>query len=810
MNIPSSSEGPSAPVQVSLRTDAPADSGLDSIAPPPAENDPEAIDWRRIWSAVKRRRWVILAIVCAGTAAGVIATRFSPPRYRAEATVWIDSRDPRDNGPAPIQPGRLLGPEAWLDLARSYAVLDEAVRAGRLYLVVPRRSPPALFAGFAVADTFRPGRYALTLDHDGSTFRLLTADGLELDRARSGDSIGARLGIRWAPPGGLLTAGGTAKFEIFSLRDAATRLADQLQLHIDEQGNLLRFDMEGSDPDRIARTLESVTDRFVTVAADLKHQKLTELTGKLDDQLAAASDALVQAESTYEAFRTRTIALPSEHATAAAAAPAGGGEVADPVTDRYFTLQASRDAVRRDREALDRALRSGPDGGLSIEALNAIPAVKGSRELGPALDTLVVEETGLRGLRMKYSDQHPLVIQATERVSTLRDRTIPALARSLLAELQHREGLVSQDVSAASAALRGIPARSLEEARLRRTVALAEDLHNTLQQRHEEAQLAEASAVADTRILDHAEVPRTPIRDTAVRLMLLAVFGSLGLALVSVVLLDRADPKFNYPSQITRELHLPILGAIPHLGVPARVGEAARLPAGAADGAAPLTESLRGIRMALLTEAQAGRPILFTISSPGSGDGKSFISSHLAYSFAEAGFATVLVDGDVRRGHLHRRFNAPRRPGLCDLLQGTGTLDTALCPTDYPDLTLLPCGARTRRAPELLAGPEMGRVIDALRRRFQVVVVDSPPLTAGIDPYVLSVATGRLLLVMRSGVSHREMMAAKLGVLERMPIDLMGVVMNDVPPDPSYGYYTYYLEGYDARDEERMISAANG
>lgn len=806
MNIPNSPDGPGSTVQVDLRAGVP-DPRLELFAPSPGESGPEEFDWRRIWSAVKRRRWIILAVVGVGTAAGALATRFSPPRYRAEATVWIDSRDPREGGPAPIQPGRLLDPEAWLDLARSYAVLDQAVRAGRLYLTVPRHTPPALFAAFAVADTFRPGRYTLKLDQDGATLRLLTADGLELDRAKPGDSLGARLGIRWTPPPGVLAAGGSAKFELHSLRDASTRLADQLQLHIDEQGNLLRFDMEGSDPDRIARTLEMVADRFVAVAADLKRQKLSELTAKLDDQLTSASDALVRAESTYEVFRTRTITLPSEHTTAAPpATPAGGGDVADPLTDHYFSLQAARDALRRDREALDRALRSGPGGGVSIEALNAIPAVKGSRELGPALDTLVAEETELRGLQTKYSDQHPLVIQTAERVNTLRDRTIPGLARALLAELQHREGLASQDASAASASLRSIPARSLEEARLRRTVALAEDLHNTLQQRHEEAQLAEASAVADTRILDHAEVPRTPVRDTAARLLLLAFVGSLGLALVGVVLLDRADPKFNYPSQITRELRLPILGAIPHLGTPARGGEAARLPAGS-DGVAPLIESLRGIRMALLTEAREGHPILFTISSPGSGDGKSFIASHLAHSFAEAGFATVLVDGDVRRGHLHRRFGASRRPGLCDLLQGTGTLEAALCATDYPDLTLLPCGARARRAPELLAGPGMGRVMESLRRRFQVVVVDSPPLSAGIDPYVLSVATGRLLLVMRSGVSHREMMAAKLSVLGRMPIDLMGVVMNDVPHDPSYGYYSYYLEGYDARDEERAVPA---
>jgi capsular exopolysaccharide synthesis family protein len=205
--------------------------------------------------------------------------------------------------------------------------------------------------------------------------------------------------------------------------------------------------------------------------------------------------------------------------------------------------------------------------------------------------------------------------------------------------------------------------------------------------------------------------------------------------------------------------------------------------------------------MSILTAAEQASPLVFTISSPGSGDGKSFLASHIAFAFAEAGFQTVLVDGDIRRGRLHQRFGLDRRPGLSDVLTGGVSLDEALRPTDYPELHVLPCGARVHHAPELLGGPGMSVVMAELRRRFQVVICDSPPLSAGIDPYVLAAATGRLMLVMRTGISHREMMGAKLHVLGRMPIDLLGVVMNDVPPDPSYGYYSYYLPGYETKDE---------
>jgi Mrp family chromosome partitioning ATPase len=105
----------------------------------------------------------------------------------------------------------------------------------------------------------------------------------------------------------------------------------------------------------------------------------------------------------------------------------------------------------------------------------------------------------------------------------------------------------------------------------------------------------------------------------------------------------------------------------------------------------------------------------------------------------------------------------------------------------------------------------MRELVATLRERYQVIVSDSPPLSAGVDPFHLGVATGRLVLVLRAGVSHRELAAAKLAVLGRMPVDLLGTVLNDVPADQAYGYYSYYLAGYelgsDSAHERAVVRA---
>src|SRR2546423_13398434 len=105
----------------------------------------------------------------------------------------------------------------------------------------------------------------------------------------------------------------------------------------------------------------------------------------------------------------------------------------------------------------------------------------------------------------------------------------------------------------------------------------------------------------------------------------------------------------------------------------------------------------------------------------------------------------------------------------------------------------------------------MAQLLAELRGQNDVIIVDSPPLTAGVDPFVLGTVTGSLLIVLRTGHSHRDVTGSKLEVLDRLPIRLLGAVLNDVPRGAAYGYYAYYsyhLPGYEAVEEGNGHHAA--
>jgi capsular exopolysaccharide synthesis family protein len=218
-------------------------------------------------------------------------------------------------------------------------------------------------------------------------------------------------------------------------------------------------------------------------------------------------------------------------------------------------------------------------------------------------------------------------------------------------------------------------------------------------------------------------------------------------------------------------------------------------------------EALRGIRLNLVHAYGTAGPLVITVTSPGRGDGKSFVSSNLALAFADAGHRTLLIDGDTRRGALHRVLETQRTPGLIDFLSGHATKADAIQETVYPRLWFIGCGTRVAHGPELLGSPTMQKFMTEVRGEYDVIVVDSPPLAAGIDSLILGTLSGGMLLVLRAGVTDRQLAEAKLDALDRLPIRMLGAVINDVPAQGAYRYYSYYLSGYEIDEDQERAEA---
>jgi capsular exopolysaccharide synthesis family protein len=759
-----------------------------NLLPPPGgrrpkatSGDPEQAELvfrlRRLRDTALRLKWLLLAVVILATGGGVLASRLIAPEYEVRGTIYI-APDSRARGA--IREGEVLADQSWADLVKSFRVLDTVVARKHLHVNVATPSDEPLFAGFRTTERPSIGGYILRIAPDGRSYALLDGEEGELEKGTLPDSIGRSRGFQWwVEPQEATQKPRDVRFSVLRPRDVSIFLREALVTILPERGQLLTVALRGSNGRRTAETLDGILTEFVTVAGELRRSQVSELATLLRDQLTAAETRLRTAESALQQFRADAITMPGDGSSIYS------GIGSDPSVREYFDRRVSLDNARRDRVALQAVVADASS--LTVEALVSVPAIADTPgPLRDAVQELGQKEAALRAARQVYSEEFSTVRELVAQVNTLRRETIPRLAQARIEALQSREGDLERTVEGIAGQIRRIPQRMIDETRLRREFAVADQFYTSLLTRWNEVRLVSESISPDVQILDRPETPSFPSSNTAPRIAFLGFAGGVGLAFLIAFLFDRTDRRLRYPEEAQNELGIEIIAHIPAMPRETRRDADAL-------AAAQAVEAFRTLRLRLQHDAGTDGPVMVVITSAGSGEGKSLIAANLAGSFADAGVRTVLVDGDLRRGMQHATYGCEQTPGVTDVLMGSLPLQDALRETRLPNLTLLPAGRRHRRVPELLQRQNVEEMLASLRGRFDAIIIDSAPLAAGIDAFALGVAAGRSILVMRQSVTDRRLAAAKLEVLDRLPIRLIGGVLNDVPTRGREGaYYSAY------------------
>ncbi|MCC6244488.1 MAG: polysaccharide biosynthesis tyrosine autokinase [Gemmatimonadaceae bacterium] len=745
----------------------------------------------RYLSALGRFKWLVILLGFIGAGVGYAGTKLIDPEFEVQSRIMLEmGTGTSDGSGGPVQANKLLQESGWEDLLRSYTVSDYVVNQLSLFVKPTRDADSLLFRSFRVAPALTPGEYVLAIA--GNSYILTLKPGMEIERGALADSIGRKVGFQWRPGAEAFAGRGKEiEFKVETPREASRALIRKLNMTLNDGSSFLLLTLTGENPSRTARTLNTWVEQFVAVASALKKRNVTSYASILEGQREYAAENLTSAEAALQSFSVRTATEPTERQSSIA----GVERTTNPAFDAYFRDKILAENYRKDREAIERLL-ANENGGLTRDALLSIPAIAtdpAAEDLRNALKEQSDREFSLRRLRETLQDENQRIKTEVEALAQLKNAVVPRNVTQYLNQLKLREQQLGASIEISGKDLRGIPTRTIEEQRLKRQVDVAAEMYRSLDLEAAKAKLAEAATIPDVSVLDSAVAPLKPTRNTAPVIILGAIGIALGLGIFIAILLDQLDKRFRYPEQATDDLGLFILGVVADIR--------GAKTANSTDTAAQVVEAFRTIRMNVRYAADPTRPMMMTITSPGPGDGKSLISSNLALSFAESGARTLLIDGDMRRGELAKTFGIDPKPGLVEVLDGTALISEVLNPaSSHPNLTVVPSGARRRRAPELLATPRLSQLLNQLASEYDVIIVDSPPLGAGFDAYALATATGNMALVLRSGVTDRKMAAAKMAVIDTLPVRVMGAVLNGVKLGGVYEYYSYY-DDYDAADE---------
>ena len=282
-------------------------------------------------------------------------------------------------------------------------------------------------------------------------------------------------------------------------------------------------------------------------------------------------------------------------------------------------------------------------------------------------------------------------------------------------------------------------------------------------------------------------------KSLALGTMLASLLG-IGLA----VLVDQSELAFRNPTEIFQRLQVPVVGRIPRINIrqiEASQGHASLVAAHKPSATA--SESFRDVRTGLFFRANVDdiKTILFTSPSPG--DGKSTTIANMAISIAQAGKRVCLVDADFRRPRVHQYFGQELTPGLLSIMSGEMELDEAIqdCKIQN-DLFLLPAGGRPKNPGELVTSQEFRNLIEALREKFDYVLIDSPPVLPVSDPATIASIVDGVYLVtrIRKGVKLTAQKAKE--TLDRVGANWMGVIVNGLDENPHYSEYGYQYGNY--------------
>jgi capsular exopolysaccharide synthesis family protein len=179
-------------------------------------------------------------------------------------------------------------------------------------------------------------------------------------------------------------------------------------------------------------------------------------------------------------------------------------------------------------------------------------------------------------------------------------------------------------------------------------------------------------------------------------------------------------------------------------------------------------------------------------------EGKSMTAANLAISFAQLGQKVLLIDADFHQGHQHRTFKVPSSPGLGGVVEGEVSCDGACHPSGIPNLDIMPKDRKGRNIPELLSRPSFGQAMKELRKRYDRIIVDSPPVLGLSETCVLTPHVDGVVFILWSSHTPVSQMKAALKTLAANGAQVFGCVVNrlDLGVATNYYYYYYYSDYY--------------
>lgn len=761
----------------------------------------EKLDLSRYTKALTKRWWLVLVIAVAITIPWLIYLQNQPPIYEAETLIRFKSFAASD--PALLESritelkSRSFAEKVVAQLGLTMNLEDEKNEL--------RRSD--IFEKFSTTKNPVKGDYILRVSNDQgyALYKINPGAAEQLVKQGSIDEIRAEgctvNGFFFKLTAADLQLPMDVPFGITTFRNAVKTFQDRINVNVSRSGNYMSLSLTDTDPVLVAEMTNRLAQIFVDESASMKKESVKSKSKILKESLEVIKEKLDASDRALKDFKERYgLNLDTDQKNQVY-------ELSE-LERQKNNLMAARTTLKDLLSELEQERRaangSDPNDTKARYIMNQIANLSVFDDNA----TMLVYRPQLEDLEERWKSISSSLssnnIKAKEILQQIKQLhvQIESVALQEITSLESDLAAVNQEANGLNFKLKQLPSQQQQLGELTRANKVLERQYLDLLAKNSEAALDEAVETEDIEILDPALEPEFPTnRDKKQK----AAFGGvLGLIMgIGVTLvIEFFDKSIKTVDEVKKYLKLKVLGTIPQIDFSdvfdfqdsEKIKQIDQQLVTHDYAPSPIGEAYRSLRTNLLFSKENGRIQSLVITSNEPGDGKSFTAANLAITFAQLKSNTILIDTDLRRGVLHNTFGLPKEPGFSNYLTNMVPLQSILHETHIPNLTLISCGSMIPNPSELLGSHQMQRFIDEVRRKYDLIIFDSPPLNAATDAVVIGTQVDGTVIVIRAAKTNRDLARQKLELFSNVPARVLGIILNGTTADmahPGYSYYHY-------------------
>ncbi|WP_294540080.1 polysaccharide biosynthesis tyrosine autokinase [uncultured Rhodoblastus sp.] len=560
------------------------------------------------------------------------------------------------------------------------------------------------------------------------------------------------------------------------------------------QALVLNVTFTSADPNKAARLANAVADAYVVDKLDARFDAAKRASVWLSDRLVELRQQLRESEEAVNAFRT---------ANNLVQAGVGATLNQEQLAQMNGRLIAARAETGEKKARLDLLQRVQANGG----NISALPDVMNS---GAIADLRKQENDVSRqeaDLLARYSDRHPSVVNLRAQLSDIRRAVAAEIAR-LTNNIRNEYELARSRELAVEKTLREVTgqtdidnSKAITLRELERTAAVNKSLFEDFLQRARVTQEQSTFEARDARVISAAQPPMLPSSPKTNQIMIISTLLGLLAGAGGAYLLEMLNAGFTTPRQVEEMLDMPLLASISKMETLDLTVDGAVLQIPQYPFAKPLSrfsESIRSLRSAIQMSDVDNPPKILQVTSTIPGEGKSTLCMTIASSAAQSGQRVLVIDCDLRHPTITRYFKLDKALGLVDYLVGGADLQKIVSFDETLRLWVIPTGAKTQNPQDLLGSEKLQSTIEELRGKFDLIVIDTPPMGPVVDPLIVSNLVDKIVFMVRWASTAREMVAHSIQRLHGHK-KVAGVVFNYVIDAQAQKYgkyaYSYYYGG---------------